>query len=133
MLHGLKSETARVGDALVCSFAGDMTLDSEATAAQALTAALDQHPDLLAVDLAGVELFTSTGLNLLLAARRRALDEGVALVLIAPSGMTLRVLEITETRPLFPVYDTPGDALCALRHHPPHTPPVEAFGPDVSE
>ncbi|MFF2950439.1 STAS domain-containing protein [Kitasatospora sp. NPDC057965] len=112
----LTSETVRVGDALVCCFTGDMTLDSEPFAARVLGAALGRRPVVLAVDLAGVELFTSTGLNLLLDARRRALVEGVRLVLIAPSTRTRRVLELTETAELFPVHATVEDA---LRYCPP--------------
>ncbi|MFJ6617761.1 STAS domain-containing protein [Kitasatospora sp. NPDC091335] len=115
----LVAETVRVGDALVCSFTGDMILDSEPAAARALGAALDRRPALLAVDLAGVELFTSTGLNLLLTVRRRALDAGVPLVLVAPSTRTMRVLELTETTALFPVHATAEEA---LRHRPPDTP-----------
>lgn len=118
MLPCLKSETVWIGHALVCSFTGDMILDSEALATQALNAALDQRPALLAVDLAGVELFTSTGLNLILTARRRARAEGVTLVLVAPTHRTLRVLELTETSPLFAVCATVEDA---RRHHPPRT------------
>ncbi|MFE7528246.1 STAS domain-containing protein [Kitasatospora sp. NPDC057542] len=117
----LKSETVRVGHALVCSFTGDMILDSEPVAAQALGAALDQRPALLAVDLAGVELFTATGLNMLLAARLRAVAEDVTLVLIAPSQRTLRVLELTDTAALFAVHATVYDA---LRLHPLRPPPV---------
>ncbi|MFI2612795.1 STAS domain-containing protein [Kitasatospora sp. NPDC018619] len=112
----LRSRTVRVGDALVCCFDGDLTLDSEPVAAGALDAALRWRPALLAVDLARVELFTSTGLNLLLGARRRALADGVRLVLVAPSERTLRVLELTETAGLFAVHPTVGDA---LRHRPP--------------
>ncbi|MFE7595213.1 STAS domain-containing protein [Kitasatospora sp. NPDC057512] len=111
----LKAETVRAGDALVCSFTGDMTLDSEPVAARALDATLVRRPALLAVDLAGVELFTCTGLNLLLVARRRALDIGIPLVLVAPSERTLRVLELTGTAALFPVHPTVEDA---LRHRP---------------
>lgn len=111
MLACLKSETVRVGDALVCSFAGDMTLDTEDIADLALAAALDHRPALLAIDLSGVEAFTCTGLNLLLAARSRALDEGVPLVLTAPSRQALRVLKLTETDTLFRVHATTHDAL----------------------
>ncbi|MGW2250228.1 STAS domain-containing protein [Kitasatospora sp. NPDC001660] len=126
MLPCLNSETVRVGHALVCSFAGDMILDSEPVAVRALNAALDQRPALLAVDLAGVELFTSTGLNLLLTARRRAMAEGVTLVLVGPSQQTLRVLELTETAVLFVVCATAEDALL---NHPPRRPPVWGHGP----
>ncbi|MEE1788254.1 STAS domain-containing protein [Streptomyces sp. SP17BM10] len=121
MLPCLKSETVRIGDALVCSFAGDMILDGDQVAARVLDAAFDERPALVAVDLAGVELFTSTGLNLLLIARRRAVAEHVPFVLVAPSERTLRVLELTDTTGLFSVYATAEDA---LRHHPRHVPPM---------
>ncbi|WP_051709637.1 STAS domain-containing protein [Streptomyces sp. NRRL S-350] len=120
VLPCLKSETVRCGDALVCSFAGDMIIDGGPLAAEALGAALDQRPALLAVDLAGVDLFTSTGLNLLLEARRRALDDRIRFVLVAPSPRTVRVLELTGTAPLFPVHATAEDA---VRHRPPGTAP----------
>ncbi|MFG2819585.1 STAS domain-containing protein [Kitasatospora sp. NPDC048365] len=107
----LRSETVRVGGALVCSFNGDMTLDSEHVAAWALSAALDQRPDLLAVDMAGVELLTSSGLNVMLTARGRAVDTGIPLVLVAPSRVTLRVLELTDTTALFPSCATTEDAV----------------------
>ncbi len=110
----LTCETFRVGEVMVCRFAGDMSMDSEADAAEALNAALDQRPAVLAADLAGVDLFTSSGLNLLLSARRRALDAGVPLVLIAPCAMAVRVLDITEAAPLFPVCATAEEA--ALHH-----------------
>ncbi|GAA2787095.1 STAS domain-containing protein [Kitasatospora paracochleata] len=110
----LKSETVRVGDALVCSFTGEMIMDSEDVADQALTAALDQRPALLAVDLARVEFFTSSGLNVLLAARWRALAEGVPLVLVAPARQTVRVLELTETGALFPVHGSAEEALRSI-------------------
>ncbi|MEV7596030.1 STAS domain-containing protein [Kitasatospora sp. NPDC089797] len=117
----LKSETVRVGNALVCSFTGDLILDSEPVATEALEAAFEQRPAVLAVDLAGVDLFTSTGLDLLLVARRRASEQGVTLVLVAPPARTLRVLELTGTAALFTVRATVGEA---LRTHRPSTPPV---------
>ncbi|MFJ9773652.1 STAS domain-containing protein [Kitasatospora sp. NPDC101157] len=119
MLPCLKSETVRFGEALVCRFAGDMILDSEPVAAQALNAALAQRPGLLAVDLAEVELLTSTGLNLLLTTRRRAMADDVRLVLVAPSERTMRVLDLTGTTDLFAVHPTVEDA---LRGHRPRTP-----------
>ncbi|MFF7992503.1 STAS domain-containing protein [Kitasatospora xanthocidica] len=117
----LKTDTVTIGDALVCVLAGDVTMDSEPIAARALNAALDQEPSVLAVDLSRVELFTSTGLNLLLTLRRRILGRPTALALVAPSNMVRRVLEITETAPLFPVYAT---AEHAARHslQPPAAP-----------
>ncbi|MFE2110662.1 STAS domain-containing protein [Kitasatospora sp. NPDC059463] len=106
----LKSETARVGETVVCRFSGDLSMDSEAEAAEVLHLALDQGPAVLAVDLADVGLFTSSGLNLLLITRRRALVAGIPLVLIAPCPMARRVLDLTDAAPLFPVHATAEEA-----------------------
>ncbi|WP_344324608.1 STAS domain-containing protein, partial [Kitasatospora putterlickiae] len=114
MTPWLTCETFQVGEALVCRFTGDLSMDTEATATEALRGALDRRPAVLAVDLAGVDLFTSTGLNLLLITRRRAQDEGIALVLVAPCAMALRVLDLTDAAPLFPVCAT-AEAAALLR------------------
>ncbi|MFF8772926.1 STAS domain-containing protein [Kitasatospora sp. NPDC015120] len=118
----LTCDTTRVGGTLVCRFAGDLSMDTEAQAAAALRLALDESPAVLAVDLAGVEFFTSSGLNLLLVTRRRALAAGVPLVLVAPCPMALRVLDLTDAAPLFPVHasaeeaDRLGRTASARRH-----------------
>ncbi|GAA4883034.1 hypothetical protein GCM10023235_74430 [Kitasatospora terrestris] len=117
----LRSETVRVGGALVCSFSGDMTLDSGPVAARALATALEHRPDLLAVDMARVELLTSTGLNVMLTARGRAVDTGIPLVLVAPSRVTVRVLELTGTTALFPSCATTEDAVRYPRPSAPRT------------
>ncbi|MFJ6382567.1 STAS domain-containing protein [Kitasatospora sp. NPDC092039] len=111
----LGARTVQVGDALMCALSGDMTLDSEQVATQALNTALDRHPGVLAVGLAGVGFFTCTGLNALLATRRRATAEGVRLVLVAPPRQTLRVLEITDATALFTVCPSVEHALRSAR------------------
>ncbi|MFI8461992.1 STAS domain-containing protein [Kitasatospora sp. NPDC085464] len=117
MMHaGLKTSTGRVGPVVVCSFVGDMLMDNEAIAARTLDEALGRGPAVLAVDMSGVELFTSSGLNALLAARLTAAARGVPVVLIAPSPGVRRVLELTEADSLFPVVAT---AVQAARVHAP--------------
>ncbi|MFF9646255.1 STAS domain-containing protein [Kitasatospora aureofaciens] len=107
---GLKTSTSSIGPVVVCSFAGDMLMDNESIAARTLDEALGRGAAVLAVDLSGVELFTSSGLNALLAARRAAAAMAVPVVLIAPSSGVRRVLELTEADSLFPVCATADQA-----------------------
>ncbi|MET8508502.1 STAS domain-containing protein [Streptomyces sp. NPDC004787] len=101
---GLKVETRRVGEAVLCALAGDLHLDNEVQLREALGRALDATPALLAVDLSAVALLTPSGLNVLLTLRRRALTQRVELVVVAPSPMAQRVLRITRADLVLPVY-----------------------------
>ncbi|MCU7826002.1 STAS domain-containing protein [Kitasatospora sp. DSM 101779] len=113
MSSELKSSTRRVGRAAVCVLAGDLHEGTAAEAQLALDTALGELPEVLVVDLSGVELLASGGLNALLRARTAAADRTVPTVLVAPSAGARRVLEVTETAGLFPVYAT---AEHAARH-----------------
>ncbi|MEV6212896.1 STAS domain-containing protein [Kitasatospora sp. NPDC051914] len=111
----LKTKVEHVGPVAVCSFAGDLQMETEAQVRAALNTALGLSPQVLAVDLAGAELFTSSGLNALLQARLDAADLSVPVVLLAPSRVVRRVLEVTEAEGLFPVC---ADAREAVRYAP---------------
>ncbi|MEV6206225.1 STAS domain-containing protein [Kitasatospora sp. NPDC051914] len=121
MTGRLKSSTARVGAAVVCTFAGDLHMANEPGVRTVLNEALGLLPQVLAVDLSGVELFTSSGLNALLQVRSAAADRGVPVVLLAPSGAVRRVLELTEAAELFPVCASAEEAAR-------HARPPQAFG-----
>ncbi|MFD0274088.1 STAS domain-containing protein [Kitasatospora sp. NPDC127111] len=112
----LRIAITRKGTAVVCSLAGDVHIDNEELVRDALARVLDQAPALLTVDLSAVTLLTSSGLNALLTARRRANTGGVPMVLAAPSPMARRVLRITETDLVLPVYPSLERA---ARHHRP--------------
>ncbi|MEV6212790.1 STAS domain-containing protein [Kitasatospora sp. NPDC051914] len=111
-------DTATVGQAVVCSIAGMLHTDNERQVRRALDVALGRRPAVLAVDLSGVRLFTSSGVNALLDARQAALAGGIPLVLIAPSASVRRTLAITDTT-VFPIY--PALRL-ALHHRGPTAP-----------
>lgn len=59
------------------------------------------------VDLAAVTFFDSSGLAALLAARQAAEGTDVTLVLVNPSPLARRVLEITGVDALFEICDDP--------------------------
>ncbi|MFF2198812.1 STAS domain-containing protein [Streptomyces sp. NPDC058157] len=89
----------------VLVLAGHADLDT----APALTRALDEAftglpaPETVVVDCAGVGFCSSSGLNALLDARRRAIGAGIAFRLAAPSSQVTRLLEITGTDTVFTV------------------------------
>ncbi|WP_143687063.1 STAS domain-containing protein [Streptomyces sp. TLI_171] len=112
--HRLKASTRRVGPMVVCSFSGDVVQEAAAVAENVLDKALAEEPAVLGVDLSGVGLFTSTGLNVLIQVRKRAAATEIPLVLIAPSLGVRRVLELTETGFLFPAFDTAEQAVSGL-------------------
>ncbi|MFC5885274.1 STAS domain-containing protein [Kitasatospora sp. CM 4170] len=114
----LKITVSIVGDAMVCAFTGDLHMDNEDQVRRTLSRAIATHPALLAVDLSGVELFTSSGLNALLCARRAALAHDVTLVLAAPSRTVLRVFGITEAGLVFAIRPTLHRALHGARGGP---------------
>ncbi|MFD0279053.1 STAS domain-containing protein [Kitasatospora sp. NPDC127111] len=114
----LKITVSVVGDAVVCAFAGHLHMDNEDQVRRTLSRAIATHPALLAVDLSGVELFSSSGLNALLCARRAALAHHVTLNLTAPSRAVLRVFAITGADVVFTTRPTLHQALHGDRGAP---------------
>jgi anti-sigma B factor antagonist len=60
------------------------------------------------VDLTGVEFCDSTGMNVLLAALRRARERGGELVLAAPRPAVRKILQVTGLESVFTVLDDPA-------------------------
>src|SRR5215210_7499092 len=74
------------------------------TAQSVRNAALDamrEHDADIRIDLSGVTFLDSTGLEVLLATRRRAQLEGGQLELLDPTRTVVRVLEVTGVSRLF--------------------------------
>ena len=78
-------------------------LHSELTSALAAST-----PVQLVVDMAGVEFCDSTGMNVLLAAQRRAREAGGDLQLASPRPAIRKVLQVTGLESVFTVLDNPA-------------------------
>src|SRR5688572_29906439 len=74
---------------------GEIDLSTAPAVREAALSALQQSSTLLDIDLSGVTFMDSTGLEVLLATRRRAELLGGQLRLIDPCQAVLRVLEVT--------------------------------------
>jgi len=65
-------------------------------------------PVQIVVDMSGVEFCDSTGMNVLLAAHRRAREQGGDLELAAPRPAIRKILHVTGLESVFTVLDDPA-------------------------
>jgi anti-sigma B factor antagonist len=88
----------------------------DTTTAPALVAALAtrEEPRVI-VDLAAIDFMDSTGLSILLNARRRYLRAGRRLVVLCPDGPARRVLRLACLEETLSVTDSLGAAIARLR------------------
>ena len=91
------------------SVAGEIDLYTAPRLHGELVAALaGEQPVRLVVDMSGVDFCDSTGMNVLLAAHRRAHEHGGDLELAAPRPGVRRVLQVTGLESVFTVIDDPA-------------------------
>lgn len=96
---------------VVVSTTGEIDLHTAPRLQRELADLLHGGSDHLIVDLSGVEFCDSTGVNVLLAALRRARDQGGNLCLVNPQPAVRKVLGITGLDNVFPVRETIEDAM----------------------
>lgn len=77
------------------TLAGDLDVGSVPRLRAALQEAVDDGPEVIELDLGGVDFVDSTGLGVLIGAHRRAGETGGRLVAVAVSPALQRVLELT--------------------------------------
>jgi anti-sigma B factor antagonist len=91
------------------SVTGEIDLYTAPRLHSELTAALAAGTPLrLVVDMSGVEFCDSTGMNVLLAAHRRAREDGGDLQLVSPRPAIRKVLQVTGLESVFTVLDNPA-------------------------
>ena len=93
------------------SVAGEIDLYTAPKLHSELMSALSATPGSplrLVVDMTGVEFCDSTGMNVLLAAQRRAREDGGDLQLAAPRSAIRKVLHVTGLESVFTVLDSPA-------------------------
>jgi anti-sigma B factor antagonist len=106
----LKVSTWSQGDRTVVSVAGEIDLYTAPRLHGELFAVLaGDNPVRLVIDMSGVEFCDSTGMNVLLAAHRRAQEQGGDLELAAPRATVRKVLQVTGLETVFTVVDDPAE------------------------
>ena len=66
------------------------------------------EPVQVVVDMSGIEFCDSTGMNVLLAAHRKAREQGGDLELAAPRPAIRKILQVTGLESVFTVLDDPA-------------------------
>src|SRR4051794_12048554 len=83
------------GDAATVTVVGEIDLVTSTQLNRELDAVLDARPGRLRLDLAAVGFMDTSGVAILLKARRRALEQGAGFAVISTSLTIKRLLEIT--------------------------------------
>lgn len=78
-----------------------------------VTAALQDHPSALLIDLTGVDFLASAGLEVLVKAHRLA-QPHTRIAVAADGPATSRPIKITQVDQFVPLYATTSDAIAAL-------------------
>lgn len=90
---------------------GEIDIGRARRLGSAINDALGANPKRLVIDLCDVAFFDSTGLAVLVHARRRTLRQGIELRIVCDVPSTLRVLEITQLDRALDVHRSRRDAL----------------------
>jgi stage II sporulation protein AA (anti-sigma F factor antagonist) len=99
----LSIETISASNAVILRLVGEIDMNTAQAVRGAALSAMHRHGPHLHLDLSGVTFMDSTGLEVLLATRRRTELEGGHLYLDDPSQMVIRVLEVTGVDRLFDI------------------------------
>ena len=85
---------------------GEVDLDSSPELWERLRELLDARPARLVLDLAGVRYIDSSGVAVLIQARKQADRQRVDLVLKQPSRKVVDVLDLAQLTPLFQIEES---------------------------
>jgi anti-sigma B factor antagonist len=95
----------------VVSVAGEIDAGTECKLRDVLTSVLARGVLRVVVDLAGVAFLASSGIGVLMGARRVLAAEGGSLVLASPRGEVAQILSLTGVAEVIPVAPTVAGAL----------------------
>lgn len=96
------------GNVTLC-LTGEIDMSSAESIRDTALSAMHRHGNTLHVDLSAVTFMDSTGLQALLALRRRVELAGGCLRLVAPTRIVMRIFDVTGVTPLFEII-TASDA-----------------------
>jgi len=104
----LKVSTRSQGGRTVMSLGGEIDLyTAPRLHGELVTVLSGETPVQIVVDMSGVDFCDSTGMNVLLAAHRRAREQGGDLELAAPRPAIRKILQVTGLESVFTVLDDP--------------------------
>jgi anti-sigma B factor antagonist len=106
----LKVSSQSQGDQAIVVVSGEIDLYTAPRLQGELTAVLGGGPVRVVVDMSGVAFCDSTGMNVLLAAMKRAREHGGGLDLASPRPAVRKILQVTGLDSVFTVVDAAAAA-----------------------
>lgn len=100
-----------VGRSVVLDIEGDVDLGRSTRFQQAVLVVLEQKPDCMIINLAGVEYMDSSGVASLVKLLSRVRRLGLSLKLVQMRERVRSVFEITRLNTVFEIFDTEEEAL----------------------
>ncbi len=105
----LKVSTRSQGGRTIMSLGGEIDLyTAPRLHGELVTVLSGDGPVQIVVDMSGVDFCDPTGMNVLLAAHRRAREQGGDLELAAPRPAVRKILQVTGLESVFTVLDDPA-------------------------
>jgi anti-sigma B factor antagonist len=114
MNQTLDVDISRVDSAHVLDVRGELDIASALGLAGPLTDIASDSDGPVVLDLSGLSFMDSTGMSVLLNARRRLTRQGRRMLVVCPSGPVMRVLELTSLVDTLHVHPTREAALGSL-------------------
>ena len=115
-MHGLQMECRPRGpDVVVLELHGEASVSTGRTLSGFLEEVIDQGYRQLLIDMAEVTYLDSSALGALVGSYKKLTERGGTLLLVSPSPLVQRVLQISRLDRLFNVCDTEQQALSNLR------------------
>lgn len=102
----LRVHTSVLDDVAVARLSGELDLTSAGSLLARLQPAVDLAGRVVVVDMHGLTFVDCAGLSALVEARTGIARHGIELVLAAPTGPVSRLLSLTGTRRIIPIFST---------------------------
>jgi anti-anti-sigma factor len=114
MTQTLEVDISRAGHTDVLDVRGELDAGSALALAGPLTDIANDGDSHVVLDLSGLSFMDSTGMSVLLNARRRLTRQGRNLLVVCPSGPVMRLFELTSLIDTLRVHPSKDAALAAL-------------------
>jgi anti-sigma B factor antagonist len=114
MTHPLEVDISRVDSAHVIDVRGELDIASALGLASPLTDIATDGEGPVVLDLTGLSFMDSTGMSVLLNARRRLTRQGRRMLVVCPAGPVMRLFELTSLVDTLRVHPTRREAFGSL-------------------
>lgn len=111
MVEQLTVVTHTAGECVILTLAGELDVTNAAQAEEAVRVVWQGSPSRLVFDLSGLTFMDSTGVRVLVRARRRATEHRRSVALAGLTPSVSRIIEVTGLNQAFAIHATVDEAV----------------------